>query len=179
PKDIAKALVYASALWPSINTTFGKKLQKFCSAVLGGFGSTTSGIDIEFIDKLDGRRKYCQIKAGPNTTNKDDVETIKGHFSSVRNLARSNNMNISYNDLIDVLFYGTHDELSGHDKKINQEYPVIIGYEFWYRLTGEENFYQRLTDAIGDIATEYDGSKLLEQVIDDLAIEIEQSLSER
>src|SRR5699024_12052872 len=72
-------------------------------------------------------------------------------------------MNISFNDLIVGVFYGTHDELSGHYKKINQEYPVIIGSEFWYRLTGEENFYQRLTDAIGDIATEYDGSKLLEQ----------------
>lgn len=179
PKSIAKALVYARALGPSINTTFGNKLQKFCSEVLEGFGSTTSGIDIEFIDKLDGRRKYCQIKAGPNTINKDDVETIKGHFSSVKNLARTNNMNISFNDLIVGVFYGTHDELSGHYKKINQEYPVIIGSEFWYRLTGEENFYQRLTDAIGDIATEYDGSKLLEQVIDDLAIEIEQSLSER
>src|SRR5699024_12715573 len=62
PKSIAKALVYARALGPSINTTFGNKLQKFCSEVLEGFGSTTSGIDIEFIDKLDGRRKYCQIK---------------------------------------------------------------------------------------------------------------------
>src|SRR5699024_4820259 len=182
PQSIAKALVYARALGPSINTTFGNKLQKFCSEVLEGFGSTTSGIDIEFIDKLDGRRKYCQIKAEPNTINKDDIENIKGHYLSLKNIARTNNMNIGFNDLIVGVFYGTHDELSGHCghyKKINKQYPVIIGSEFWYRLTGEENFYQRLTDAIGDIATEYDGSKLLEQVINDLATEIEQSLSER
>lgn len=177
-KSIAKALVYARALGPSINTTFGSKLQKFCSDVLEGFGSTTSGIDIEFIDKLDGRRKYCQIKAGPNTINKDDVETIKGHFYAVKNLARTNNMDVGFNDLIVGVFYGTHKELSSHYKRIHQEYPVIIGAEFWYRLTGEKDFYQRLTDAIGDIATEYDGSKLLEQVVNDLAKEIEQSLSE-
>src|SRR5699024_6610115 len=81
PESIARALVYPRVLGQSINTTFGNKLQKFCSEVLEGFASTTSGIDIEYIDKLDGRRKYCQIKAGPNTINKDDVETIKGHFA--------------------------------------------------------------------------------------------------
>src|SRR5699024_4659090 len=56
PQSIAKALVYARALGPSINTSYGNKLQQFCSEVLEGFGSTTAGIDIEFIDKLDGRR---------------------------------------------------------------------------------------------------------------------------
>ncbi|WP_079709895.1 PmeII family type II restriction endonuclease [Paraliobacillus ryukyuensis] len=176
PKSIAKALVYPRVLGTSINTTFGNKLQKFCSEVLEGFASTTSGIDIEFIDKLDGRRKYCQIKAGPNTINKDDVETIKGHFAGVKNLARTNNLNIGFNDLIVGVFYGAPEDLSGHYKKIAQEYPVIIGAEFWYRLTGEEDFYQRLTDAIGDVASEYDGSELMEKVINSLAKEIEQSL---
>lgn len=177
PKSIAKALVYPRVLGTSINTTFGNKLQKFCSEVLEGFASTTSGIDIEFIDKIDGRRKYCQVKAGPNTINKDDVETIKGHFVGVKNLARTNNLSIGFSDLIVGVFYGTPQELSGHYKKINQEYPVIIGSEFWYRLTGEKDFYQRLTDAIGDVASEYDGTELLEHVIDSLAKEIKDSLN--
>lgn len=176
PKSIAKALIYPRVLGTSINTTFGNKLQKFCSEVLEGFASTTSGIDIEFIDKLDGRRKYCQIKAGPNTINKDDVETIKGHFAGVKNLARTNNLSVGLNDLIVGVFYGTPKELSGHYKKINQEYPVIVGAEFWYRLTGEEDFYDRLTGAIGEVASEYDGSKLMDKVINSLAIEIEESL---
>lgn len=176
PKSIAKALIYPRVLGTSINTTFGNKLQKFCSEVLEGFASTTSGIDIEFIDKLDGRRKYCQIKAGPNTINKDDVETIKGHFAGVKNLARTNNLSVGLNDLIVGVFYGTPKELSGHYKKINQEYPVIVGAEFWYRLTGEEDFYDRLTGAIGEVASEYDGSDLMDKVINSLAIEIEESL---
>jgi hypothetical protein len=177
PKSIAKALVYPRILGTSINTTFGNKLQKFCSEVLEGFASTTSGIDIEFIDKTDGKRKYCQIKAGPNTINKDDVETIKGHFAGVKNLARTNNLHIGFSDLIVGVFYGTPEELSGHYKKINQEYPVIIGAEFWYRLTGEEDFYQRLTDAMGEVASEYDATELIEQVIDSLAKEIEVNLT--
>lgn len=177
PRSIAKALVYPRVLGTSINTTFGNKLQKFCSDVLEGFASTTSGIDIEFIDKIDGRRKYCQVKAGPNTINKDDVPTIKGHFSGVKNLARTNNLNISLTDLVVGVFYGTPKELSGHYKKVNVDYPVIVGVEFWYRLTGEEDFYQRLTDAIGDIASEYDSSKLVEDVIESLTKEIEESLN--
>ena len=73
--------------------------------------------------------------------------------------------------------YGTPDQLSGHYQKINQEYPVIVGQEFWYRITGIENFYQRLTDAIGEVATEFDSSKLIEEIIEQLAKEIEETLN--
>jgi hypothetical protein len=177
PVSIAKALVYPRVLGTSINTTFGNKLQKFCSEVLGSFASTTAGIDIEFIDKVDGRRKYCQVKAGPNTINKDDVETIKNHFAGVKRLARTNNLHIGFTDLVVGVLYGTPDQLSGHYQKINQEYPVIVGQEFWYRITGIENFYQRLTDAIGEVATEFDSSKLIEEIIEQLAKEIEETLN--
>ncbi|MEI3611152.1 PmeII family type II restriction endonuclease [Pseudogracilibacillus sp. SO30301A] len=61
-------------------------------------------MDIEFIDKLDGRKKYCQIKADPNTINHDDVTTIKNHFNGIRNLARTNNLQIGLNDLIVGVF---------------------------------------------------------------------------
>lgn len=179
PKNIARALVYPRVLGTSLNTTFGNKLQKFCSDVLDGFASTTSGIDIEFVDKLDGNRKYCQIKAGFNTINADDVPTIKNHFLGIKNLARTNNLSIGFNDLVVGVFYGSDDKLSGHYKKIKEEYPVIVGAEFWYRLTGEENFYKRLTDAIGEIASEFDGSKHIEEVIDSLAKQIEEELKEQ
>lgn len=178
PISIARALVYPRVLGTSINTTFGNKLQKFCSTVLDGFASTTSGIDIEFIDLLDGRRKYCQIKAGPNTINKDDVKTIDDHFQGIKNLARTNNLSIGFNDLIVGVFYGEVSELSGHYKKIQVNYPVYIGREFWHRLTGDENFYTTLTNAIGDVASEYDGSDLIEEVIAELAKELEKFLAD-
>jgi len=170
--------VYPRVLGTSINTTFGNKLQKFCSTVLDGYASTTSGIDIEFVDLIDGRRKYCQVKAGPNTINKDDVKTISDHFTSVKNLARINNLSIGFNDLIVGVFYGTPKELSGHYKAINKHYPVIVGRDFWYRLTGDENFYTSLTDAIGDVASEYDGSQLIDDVITELAKEIKKSMED-
>jgi Type II restriction endonuclease EcoO109I len=172
PMSVAQALVYPRILGTSINTTFGSKLQKFCSEVLEGFSSTTSGIDIEFIDKIDGQRKYCQIKAGPNTINKDDVATLKGHFAGVINLARTNGKRIAIDDMIVGVLYGTPEDLSGHYKTVNKDYPVIVGQEFWHRLTGEPDFYDNLTDAIGQVASEYDSSELINEVIVTLAKEI-------
>lgn len=100
PESMAKALLYPRILGTSIATTFGTQLQSFCNEVLSSYASTTSGIDIEFIDADDGRRKYCQIKAGPNTINFDDVETIKGHFKAIQNLARTNRLNLMMTDWV-------------------------------------------------------------------------------
>ena len=176
-RSIAKALVYPRVIGTSINTIFGSKLQKFCSEVLQGFASTTSGIDIEFIDNIDGRRKYCQVKASTNTINADDVETIKNHFAGIKALARTNNLTIGLNDLVVGVFYGGYNELSSHYKRIEENYPVIVGVDFWHRLTGSVDFYQRITDAIGEVALEYDGTELVESVIDDLTRQIEEALN--
>lgn len=172
PESIAKALIYPRVLATSINTTFGNKMQKFCSSVLNSFASTTSGIDIEFIDMVDGNRKYCQIKAGPNTINRDDVATINGHFQAIKNLARTNNLSIGLNDLVVGVLYGEKDELSGHYKSIQLSHPVYIGQEFWHRLTGDKDFYVHLSDAMAEVAKEYDSTELLKNVINELAEEI-------
>ena len=172
PESIAKALIYPRVLGTSINTTFGNKMQKFCSQVLGSFASTTTGIDIEFIDLIDGNRKYCQIKSGPNTINKDDVATIDGHFQSIKNLARTNNLSIGLNDLIVGVLYGEKEELSGHYKNIQRNYPVYVGKDFWHRLTGDKDFYVLISNAMAEVANEYDAKELLNNVIKELALEI-------
>lgn len=176
PRSIARALVYPRALGISISTSFGQNTQKFCSNVLGGFGSTTHGIDIEFIDQLDGRKKYCQLKSGPSTINSGDVNTIIGNFKNIKSIARTNNVQLNIGDLIVGVMYGTPQELSYHYKKINEDYPVIIGKDFWHRLTGAEDYYHDLIRAIGEVALKIDGRKLLEEVVDELAKEIAKKL---
>lgn len=172
PRSIAEALVYPRLLGSSITTSFGMKIQKLISQLFEGFGSTTPGIDIEFTDAIDGRKKYCQIKSGPNTINYDDVETIFGHFQGTINLARTNNLNIGLNDLVVGVIYGEAADLSSHYQRICTRYPVMIGAEFWHRLTGKEDFYHDLIDAIGEVALEVDGSKRLEETITALEREI-------
>jgi hypothetical protein len=47
-------------------------------------------------------------------------------------------------DLILGVLYGTENQLSQHYKKIDEKHPVIIGSEFWYRITGYPKFYDKL-----------------------------------
>lgn len=171
PISIARALIYPRVLGTSIATSFGTHIQRFASEVLGFLGSTTDGIDIEFDDQIDGRRKYCQVKAGPNTINKDDVETIETHFGGIRRRARTNNLLLAQDDLIVGVIYGTERELSGHYKRVTRQYhiPVHIGGDFWHRLTGDEDFYHDLVESIGKVAVETNFTAQLQKVIEDLA----------
>ena len=173
PESIAKALVYPRVLGTSITTSFGTNIQKFTNEVLSSFGSTTSGIDIEFIDQINNNKIYCQLKSGPNTINKDDVETIVGHFKKVINLGRTNNLRITHDDMVVGIIYGDNASLNGHYKRITNEYdyPIYIGQNFWYRLTGDENFYSDLIHAVGQVAIEADFSEELEDVIIELSKE--------
>ena len=171
PESIAKVLLLPRVLGTSITTSFGSNIQSFTNNVLDAFGSTTSGIDIEFIDQVDGYKKYCQLKLGPQTINKDDVETIAGHFSSVINLARTNNLRVTHSDLVVGVIYGESSALSANYKRITSQYhhPVIVGKEFWHRLTGDEDFYIDLANIIGSVAIEADYSKEFEKIIKELA----------
>lgn len=175
PENIAKALVYPRILGTSINTTFGTQLQFFCNEVLSSYASMTPGMDIEFIDAIDGRKKYCQVKAGPNTINYDDVTTIINHFTAVKNLARTNRQ-LDINPSIDCIvgvFYGDPSELSTSYRKINAQYPVFCGKEFWHRLTGDEDFYDKLIHTFATLAVEMDSRALIQDTIAALANEIE------
>lgn len=171
PESIAKALLYPRVLGTSITTSFGTNIQKFTNEVLSSFGSTTSGIDIEFIDQTSKNKIYCQLKSGPNTINKDDVETIAGHFKKVISLGRTNNLRITHDDMVVGIIYGDTASLNGHYKRITSEYdyPIFIGKDFWHRLTGDESFYSDLINVIGEVAIEADFSEELEDVIKELS----------
>ncbi|MFB2838341.1 PmeII family type II restriction endonuclease [Floridanema evergladense] len=172
PVSIAKILIYPRVLGTSITTTFGTAMQKFISTVLEGFGSTTPGIDIEFVDQIDFTKKYCQLKSGPDSINRDDVTTIKNHFREARNRAKTNNLKISSDDFVFCTIYGERSEMNSFILELSRDYTVYMGKEFWYRLTGEEAFYNRLINAIIEIVDEMDMLSIVEKVIEDLSKEI-------
>lgn len=172
PASVAQALLLPRVLGTSITTSFGQNIQTFISDVLkDSFGSMVAGIDLEFIDGIDGRRKYCQAKLGPNTINKDDVETIHNHFRTARNLGRTNNVQVIHSDLVVGILYGESGDESSHYKKLRDthDYPVYIGKDFWHHLTGDANFYQELKVAIAEVAVEARGSEIVKDVAKALA----------
>lgn len=176
PESLAKALVYPRILGTSINTSFGQNIQIFITrlAELTGSASGIDGIDIEFVDALDGRKKYCQCKAGPQTINKDDIATILGHFKHLTGKARLDRLPIQLDDLIVGVLYGNYEQLSANYRTIESHYPVYIGAEFWERITGDAQFYYRLAKAFGEVVEEdgIDGSLLVKEKITEIAAEI-------
>jgi len=169
---IATVLVLVRCLGTSINTSFGQNLQSFISNVLvNAYGEPVHGVDISFIDKLDGRKKYAQLKLGPNTINKDDVTTIHNHFKGIKQLARTNNLNIQTDELIIGVLSGENEQLSSHYKKLRDDYfyPVYVGNDFWFRLTGDDTFMNKLSNVIRESFDDVDGVSLLKETISKLS----------
>lgn len=171
PQSMAKALIYPRILGTSVNTSFGQNIQIFISqlADVAGCASGIDGIDIEFVDAIDGRKKYCQCKAGPQTINKDDVVTILGHFKRLVGKSRLDRIPLQMDDMIVGVLYG--ERISANYKAIAASYPVYCGAEFWEHLTGDKDFYYRLAKAFGEVVEEdgINGSELILQKIDDIA----------
>lgn len=171
----ARALLCPRFFGTSITTSFGSKVQKFLTTIGPCKGSAVSGMDIEFIDAIDGKKKYAQLKAGKYTINHDDVEPIKTKFRATLNLARTNNLPISSSDLCVGVLYG-EGELTPFYAEINKEFDVFMGKDFWHHITGSMSFYDDLIKAINEVAKEYSSAHdKLEQAIVRLATEIEES----
>jgi hypothetical protein len=138
PKGVAKALYYPRVLGTSITTSFGTQIQKMFIDIGIAQGSMIKGMDIEFVDKIDGRKKWCQLKSGPNTINSEDVQPLLDKFNKTIRLAKTNSAAKGFNnsDFIVGVLYGEPSELSMHYREIDRLHPVIIGKDFWHRVTG-------------------------------------------
>lgn len=176
-EGVAKALFYPRVLGTSINTSFGTRIQNMFVDLKIADGSLIKGMDIEFVDKIDNRKKWCQLKSGPNTINSEDVKPLIKKFTDTINLARTNKAlkNVSNNDFMVGVLYGDENELSMHYKVIDKNHPVIVGKEFWHRVTGHPNFYEGLVSGLQKLIDNLDTHDLLNKGVEELAKEIENS----
>lgn len=172
---IAKALYYPRVLGTSINTTFGTQIQKMFIDLGMASGSLISGIDIEYECRITGRRKWCQLKSGPNTINSEDVNPIIKKFDSILNLARTNYAlnQLSNNDLNIGILYGSVDEISQHYRKIDKVFPVVVGANFWHSITGYEGFYDALVLKLDELIITLENDDFLERGLQKLTNEID------
>jgi len=108
PQGVAKALFYPRVLGTSINTSFGTRIQNMFVELGIADGSLIKGMHIEFVDKIDNRKKWCQLKSGPNTINSEDVKPLILKFTNTINLARTNNAfkGIRNTDFVVGVLYG-------------------------------------------------------------------------
>ena len=176
-EGVAKALYYPRVLGTSINTTFGTRIQNMFIDLKMAEGSFIKGMDIEFTDKVDNRKKWCQLKSGPNTINSEDVKPLIDKFTSTINLARTNRAfaGINNTDFVVGVLYGEQSELSMHYKKIDQIHPVLIGKDFWHRITGYPDYYSKLVVALHESIANIDTKDFFKIGCDNLAEEIRTS----
>ena len=174
PKSLAKALILPRVLGTSISTSFGTHVQNLVIEIFPSVNASIgSGLDIEFVDQIDGRHKYCQLKAGPNTINSGDVEPIISKLTSGYRLLRTNgNREVRPEDLFVGVLYGTPNSLNNFYKLISASNPVEVGTSLWHRLSGYETFYSDLIEAISDLAMTHDAQKELDLAIERLANQI-------
>lgn len=177
PIGVAKALYYPRVLGTSINTSFGTRIQSMFVVLDIAEGSLIKGMDIEFIDKVDGRKKWCQLKSGPNTINSEDVKPLIRKFTDTINLARTNSAfkGIRNTDFIVGVLYGEEEQLSMHYKQINKTHPVFVGKDFWYRVTGYENFYDKLVIALHLTISDLEANNFFIEGLNQLMEEIKAS----
>lgn len=174
---VAKALFYPRVLGTSINTSFGTRIQNMFVDLKIAEGSLIKGMDIEFMDRIDNRRKWCQLKSGPNTINSEDVKPLIKKFTDTINLARTNKAfkNINNTDFIVGVLYGEQNELSMHYRVIDQTHPIVIGKDFWHRVTGFPDFYDGLVQNLQLLIENIDTQDLINLGVEKLAREIETS----
>ena len=177
PEGVAKALYYPRVLGTSINTSFGTRIQDMFVELGIAQGSLIKGMDIEFTDQIDKRKKWCQLKAGPNTINSEDVKPLIKKFTDTINLARTNKAmsGVNNTDFIVGVLYGEPSELSMHYKVIDKTHPVLIGSDFWQRITGFPNFYNELVSALHECISNLDTKDFFQKGCDELANEIRTS----
>ncbi|MDA3893139.1 MAG: PmeII family type II restriction endonuclease [Salinivirgaceae bacterium] len=176
-EGVAKALFYPRVLGTSINTSFGQQIQNMFVELELASGSLIKGMDVEFLDKVDNRKKWCQLKSGPNTINSEDVKPLIKKFTTTINLARTNKAlkGINNTDFIVGVLYGEADELSGHYKTIDKTHPVIIGKDLWHRITGFPNFYDGLVKELHKSISNIDTKDLMTKGCATLAEDIKSS----
>lgn len=110
----------------SVVTSFGTRIQKIAK-LIGGKGTGVEGGDI-FIERK-GKRYYIQMKAGPNTPNKDLVNMIN---QLLRSATRRNAGSVALLGMT----YGNREKVSDIIKRYSHV-DWKIGEEFWNFIGGK------------------------------------------
>jgi len=164
PEEIAD-FVLTQRVERSIVTSFGQRIQKIAK-MLAERGTGVEGADI--CKEKDGRRYYIQIKAGPQTVNKDITNEINRLLGSA---TRRNQGSIA---LIGMT-YGTRNRVSDILQKYSQV-DWLIGREFWEFISDDEECAKKIFDAAAEVARQPGGGvsyrKHFEEKVRELASQI-------
>jgi hypothetical protein len=128
----------------SVVTSFGTRIQNVAK-VISERGTGVEGADI--CKEKNGRRYYIQMKAGPNTVNKDIASEINTLLQSA---TRRNSGSVALLGMT----YGRRDRVSSIIQKYSR-IDWLIGKEFWEFISDNPGFARELFDIVADISDHY------------------------
>lgn len=166
---LAKALIYPKVIETSINTCFEQNSQSFMSQLLQVIGepSEINGIDFEYVDTIDGRRKYCLCKSIIDA--EKDLDEILCDCKKAMLAIDDKDWKNAIDDIVVVVPFGKKEELSEAYKIVATTYTVLCGAEFWEHLTGYSDFYNRMLAGFCMVLDEEQICRdLVEEVIENL-----------
>lgn len=148
----------------SVVTSYGTRIQTIAK-ILAERGTGVEGADI--CKEKDEKRYYIQMKAGPNTPDKDIMAQIN---ILLRSAVRRNRGSVALLGMT----YGKRDKVSNIIQKYSQV-DWIIGKEFWGFLSDNPNCAEKLFKLVEEVADAYGHEELkLDEKIDEIAEEIKE-----
>jgi hypothetical protein len=131
---------------------FGEFLEKLAifvnQKVYNGQKSSAEGIDLEFTE---GNTRYIvSIKSGPNWGNSSQIKRLENNFKKAKRILRTNSKQ-SHIAAVNGCCYGRYGQGGAYDKG---HYIKICGQDFWYFISGDEDFYQDIIEPLGHKAKE-------------------------
>lgn len=134
----------------SEETIFGNCFfEPIAKAASGGMKALAEGIDI-MIESAEENTMYAiAVKSGPNVFNADSKKRQEQNFNAASKLAKQGHF--AYDPIIGYS-YGKKRTKKSSKPKIYRE---LAGQDFWYELTGEKDFYQKIITYMGDLPEKY------------------------
>lgn len=155
----AKAMQNASDIVSSVldafvtsseETIFGNCFfEPLALAASGGSKALAEGVDIMIEKKEENTIYAVAVKSGTSVFNADSKKRQEQNFAAAAKLAKQ--AKARYEAIIGY-GYGKK-KITG--KGVPKMYQELAGQEFWAELTGEENFYLKIIQFMGELPEQY------------------------
>jgi hypothetical protein len=132
----------------SEETIFGNVFfEPLAIVASGGVKSMSEGVDLEYRNRNDNTIYVVAVKSSTVVYNKQSKDKQIQDFDKIAKLAQQARM--AFYPIIGY-GYGRKDK-----PKKPKSYYEIAGQQFWYKITGDPDFYKKIIDYIGEQPKKY------------------------
>ncbi len=142
--------VLSAFVTSSEETIFGNCFfEPLAIAASGGNKALAEGIDIMVQDNTNNTIYAVAVKSGPSVFNADSKKRQEQNFTAASKLAQQ--AKVRYEAIIGYA-YGKKKESGRSKPKMYQE---LAGKRFWAELTGDDDFYLKIIEFMGELPEQY------------------------